>query len=146
MPDKLLTGGCLCGGVRFEVTETPTDAGYCHCTRCQHRSGTAAAATATVVPGSVTITQGEELLKAFEPEGGFPKVFCSVCGSALFTRAPGASEPYGVRMGAFDEDPGVPLTYRQHLDSAASWEPVPEDGTERYPASRPRPTAPPATP
>jgi hypothetical protein len=146
MATNQLTGGCLCGGVRFEVTEQPTEAGYCHCTRCQRRTGTAAAATATVVPGSVRITQGEELLKAFEPEGGFPKVFCSQCGSALFTRAPGESEPYGVRLGAFDEDPGLRFTYRQHLDSAASWEPIPDDGIERFPASRPRPTAPPATP
>ncbi len=109
MATNNLTGGCLCGGVRFELTEPPVQAGYCHCSRCRRRTGTAAAPTAKVVPGSVRVTQGEELLRAFEPEGGFPKVFCSVCGSALFTRAPGGSEPYGVRMGAFDEDPGMPL-------------------------------------
>ena len=40
MPDPAVTGGCLCGGVRFELTEPATGAGYCHCTRCQHRTGT----------------------------------------------------------------------------------------------------------
>jgi len=145
MADLPLTGGCLCGGVRFEVTEPLLEAGYCHCTRCQRRSGTAAAATAAVVPGSVRVTQGEDLVKAYEPPDGFPKLFCSACGSALFTRAPGESEPYGVRLGAFDDDPGVRPSFRQHLNSAAPWEPIPDDGLERFPASRPRPTARPAT-
>ncbi len=38
-----LTGGCLCGGVRYEVSAPLVSAGYCHCTRCQRRTGTAAA-------------------------------------------------------------------------------------------------------
>jgi hypothetical protein len=146
MADLPLTGGCLCGAVRFEVTKPLLEAGYCHCTRCQRRTGTAAAATALVVPGSVRIVEGESLVKAFDPPDGFSKLFCSECGSALFTRAPGESEPAGVRLGAFDEDPAVRPSFRQHLDSKAPWEPVPDDGLERYPASRPRPTARPATP
>jgi hypothetical protein len=93
----------------------------------------------------VSITQGEDLVRAFEPEGGFPKLFCSACGSALFTRAPGESEVFGIRLGAFDEDPGIRPSYRTHLSSAAAWEPIPDDGLPRYAASRPQPTAPPAT-
>ena len=42
-----LTGGCLCGAVRYEVTEPLVSASYCHCTRCQRRTGTAASAQAT---------------------------------------------------------------------------------------------------
>ena len=36
-----LTGGCNCGAVRFEVTAPLVGASYCHCKRCQRRSGTA---------------------------------------------------------------------------------------------------------
>ena len=43
-----LTGGCLCGGVRFELTAPPSSAGYCHCTRCQRRTGTAASPQARI--------------------------------------------------------------------------------------------------
>ena len=41
-----LTGGCNCGAVRFEVTAPLVGASYCHCKRCQRRSGTAASANA----------------------------------------------------------------------------------------------------
>jgi hypothetical protein len=134
-----LTGGCLCGGVRFTVTAPLGPAGYCHCTRCQRRSGTAASPQAAVSPGSVSITDGEHLLRAYEPPDGNPKVFCSACGSSLFSRRPGESEPSSVRLGAFDRDPGLRPSYRQHVESAAPWEPLPEDGLPRYPGPRPRP-------
>jgi hypothetical protein len=132
-----LTGGCLCGAVRFEVTEAPLGAGYCHCTRCQRRTGTAASIQAQVAPGSVRIVSGEELLRAYEPADGFAKVFCSGCGSSLWSRRPDG-DVLSVRFGVFDRDPGVRPTYRQYVAYAAPWEPIPDDGLERFPESRPR--------
>jgi hypothetical protein len=137
MEHKLLTGACLCGGVRFELTAPLGPAGYCHCTRCQRRTGTAASAQASVEPGSVRFLAGEELLRAYEPEHGWGKVFCSACGSSLFSRRPGESEPASVRLGTLDGDPGVRPGYRQFVDSAAPWEPIPDDGLPRYPGVRP---------
>lgn len=133
MSDTPLTGGCNCGGVRFELTSPPLHANYCHCTRCRRRTGAAASPQARVESGSFKITAGEQLLKAWEPEGGgFAKVFCSRCGSSLFSRAPGTAEPFSVRLGAFDQDPGVRPSFRMHVASAASWEPIPDDGLPRY--------------
>jgi hypothetical protein len=131
-----LTGGCLCGGVRFELTSPPLHASYCHCTRCQRRTGTAASAQAGVEPDSLRITQGEDLLRAYQPDDGYAKIFCSACGSALFSRPPGESRPTSVRMGAFDGDPGVRPSFRTHVASAATWEPIPDDGLPRYEGSR----------
>jgi hypothetical protein len=133
-----LTGGCLCGGVRFELTEPPVSASYCHCTRCQRRTGTAASASARIVPGSLRVVAGEELLRAFEPPDGFAKVFCSQCGSAMWSRNPENPEDLGVRMGAFDRDPGVRPSHRQFVAYAAAWEPIPDDGLTRYAEGRPR--------
>jgi hypothetical protein len=53
-----LAGGCGCGAVRFEVGAPLVGAGYCHCTRCQRRSGTAASANAVLAPGSLRIVSG----------------------------------------------------------------------------------------
>jgi hypothetical protein len=128
-----LTGGCLCGGVRFEVTAPLGPAGYCHCTRCQRRTGAAASPQARVEPGSVTVTAGTHLLRAYEPDDGFAKVFCSACGSSLWSVRPGDEGPWSVRLGAFDADPGVRPSHRQHVESAAPWEPIPEDGLTRFP-------------
>ena len=126
----------MCGGVRFELTEPPYRAGYCHCTRCQKRTGTAAAVSARIVPGSLRITQGEELIRSWvPPEQGWVKDFCSECGSALWSRHRDDASLLSVRMGAFDSDPGVRPEYRQFVAYAAPWEPITDD-LPRYPESR----------
>ena len=132
-----ITGDCGCGAVRFEVSRPFVSASYCHCTRCQRRTGTAAAATARAEPGSVRILQGEEVLEAWTPEGGREKVFCARCGSGLFSRDPGSRDHTGVRLGAVDGDPGVRPASRQFVDSAACWEDIPDDGLPRFPGARP---------
>jgi hypothetical protein len=131
-----LAGGCLCGGVRFEVTEPLVSAGYCHCTRCQRRTGTAASAQARIAPGSLRLLSGEELVRGWDPgDGGFSKHFCSVCGSALWSRSPDR-EIVGVRLGAFDGDPGIRPSVRTFVAYAAPWEPIPDDGLARFQESR----------
>jgi hypothetical protein len=131
-----LTGGCGCGAVRFEVTAPLVSAQYCHCTRCQRRTGTGASASAQVEPGSFQIIQGEERTRAWRPEGGMEKWFCGDCGSALFSRDPEDAARVGVRLGAFDEDPGIRPAARQFVAYAAPWEPIPDDGLPRYPERR----------
>src|SRR5438105_6215408 len=102
-----LTGGCGCGAVRYEVLEPPRSAVYCHCTRCQRRTGAAASANAAVAPGAWRIVSGEDALKAWIPADGHEKWFCGQCGSAIFTRDPSDHSKLSVRLGAVDGDPGV---------------------------------------
>jgi hypothetical protein len=134
-----LTGGCNCGAVRFEVSEAPPRAIYCHCTRCQRRTGTAAAASAFVTPGSARVVAGEEHVASWNAGDGFDKVFCRTCGSALFARDPDSGEIAGVRLGAFDSDPGVRPSAHQYVAYAAVWEPLPDDGLERFEEARATP-------
>ena len=131
-----LTGACGCGAVRFEVTAPFVSASYCHCTRCQRRTGTAASANARAEPGSVRVLEGEDELRTWAPEGGFEKIFCGRCGSALFSRPAGESEFVGVRLGALDGDPGVRPEWRQYTNYAVDWEPMPDDGLPRYPEGK----------
>lgn len=133
----MLTGGCGCGAVRFEVTAPFLSASYCHCTRCQRRSGAAASASARAEPGSVRIVSGEDELRVWAPEDGSEKVFCGRCGSALFSRAPGTSAYTGVRLGVIDGDPGIRPQWHQYVAYAAGWEEIPDDGLPRYREARP---------
>jgi hypothetical protein len=132
MLEPPLTGGCLCGGVRFELTEQPYTAGYCHCSRCQRRTGTSSSANARVHGSAFTILKGESLLKAWRHRsGGFEKVFCGECGSHLFSRNPHDHRQMGIRLGAFDADPGIRPSWRAFVAYAAPWEPIPDDGLPR---------------
>jgi hypothetical protein len=130
--DFPLTGGCGCGAVRFEVSAPLGSALYCHCTRCQRRTGAGASATARAQPGSFRIVSGEDRLHAWRPEGGWEKWFCGDCGSAVFSCHPSESERLGVRLGAFDADPGVRPSLHQFVANVARWEPIPDDGLPRF--------------
>jgi hypothetical protein len=132
MADLPLTGGCLCGGVRFRVDAPLVVATYCHCTRCQRRTGTAASAQARIQPGSLTVTKGEELIRTYAPPDGFPKLFCGACGSALWSQSPDDPGIISIRLGAFDGDPGIRPSLHQFVAYAAPWEPLPDDGLPRY--------------
>jgi len=127
----------MCGGVRWELSDQPVGASYCHCTRCQRRSGGAASVSARTTPGSLRVVQGEELLRSWAPEDGNPKVFCSACGSALWAEDRNSPGVYFVRLGSFDQDPGVRPAFHQFVAYAASWEDLPDDGLPRFPERRP---------
>jgi hypothetical protein len=134
-PDSPLTGGCACGAVRFEITAPFSTAGYCHCKRCQRRSGALWSVNASVPVDGFATTAGEEHIRTWDPEDGLPKAFCAICGGHLFSVGDGVR---GVRLGAVDDDPGIRPQWRQWLDSAPDWEPIPDDGLERFAQLRPR--------
>jgi hypothetical protein len=126
-----LTGGCACGGVRFEVSEPLVGAVYCHCNRCQRRTGTAFSIAGAAAPGSFRLVQGEDLVSAWDPgDGGSHKLFCTHCGGHFAARN---GDTVIVRFGALDEDPGIRPAAHQFVDSAAPWDVLPDDGLPRYP-------------
>ena len=135
-PALPLTGGCNCGAVRFEVSHPFVSAVYCHCTRCQRRTGTAASANGRTVPGSFRVVQGEDRMRAWTPASGAAKYFCGDCGSALFSATSEDPPAVGVRLGAVDGDPGIRPSAHQFVAYAAAWEALPDDGLPRYPESR----------
>lgn len=132
-PETPLGGGCLCGGVRFEVTEPFLTAGYCHCTHCQRRTGTASSISARVARTGFRLVSGAELIETFQPNPeSNPKLFCRRCGGHLFSGDPVAGESFGIRLGALDRDPGIRPEHRQWVDSAVTWEAIPDDGLPRF--------------
>lgn len=131
-----ITGTCNCGAVQVEVSEPFIGSSYCHCTRCQRRTGTAASASARVRESAFRIVRGSEQIRSWKPADGAGKFFCGVCGSALYSQVPGAGV-VGVRLGLLDADPGIRPTFRQYTAYAASWEPIPDDGLPRFDEAAP---------
>lgn len=132
MSSSPLIGSCGCGAVGFEISKPLVGAAYCHCTRCQKRTGTAVQASARVVPGSLTLTRGEGDLRDWTPPGGLSKTFCALCGSHLFARDPVSGEISIVRMAAIDGDPGVRPAAHQFVAYAAPWEEISNDSLPRF--------------
>ncbi|MEM9157724.1 MAG: GFA family protein [Verrucomicrobiota bacterium] len=86
MSDETITGSCLCGLVRFEITEQPLAFRYCACRSCQKTTGSAHASNLVVNISDLKWTLGEDLIRKFtqrEDNPGFNTWFCSTCGSFL---------------------------------------------------------------
>ena len=127
-----LTGACLCGEVRFVVSAVPRGLIYCHCTRCQRRTGTAFSVSAVAQPRSVAVIAGQEHIRTYEPASGFHKQFCARCGSQLFAVDPGDGDVRAVRLGTLDDPPELPILGHQFVAYAVPWHPLPDDGAPRY--------------
>src|SRR6478752_3585724 len=116
---KSICGSCLCGGVRFEVDSPFIQASHCHCERCRKHSGTAVCTQARVL--------GEQLVKVYGKGEGAVKAFCSNCGSSIF----GGDWPDGsqvsIRMGAFDDDPGIRPQFHTFVADCAPWDTITDD-------------------
>jgi hypothetical protein len=125
-------GRCLCGGVRFELTEEPVAVRFCHCASCKKLSGGGGTANARVRPTAIRVLAGDELLRSYQPEEGSSKTFCSRCGSNLFGGGWPEAEQVSVRLTALE--PPVDWKPQAHnfVQSLAPWETLPDDGLERY--------------
>jgi hypothetical protein len=82
-PPEMLTGGCICGTVRYSIAEKPNASGLCHCNRCRPQSGSAFSTVIFVHRSAVTIT-GETAV--FEDVGSSGlkvlRRYCPRCGSS----------------------------------------------------------------
>jgi len=81
---KMLSGGCLCGAVQFELESSFKTFYQCHCKQCRHLTGTAFASNLFTAPDNIEWLNGiNEISKYEHPDRSFSKAFCKSCGSAL---------------------------------------------------------------
>jgi len=101
------TGGCICGGIRYECNADPILMCNCHCRDCQRASGGAYAALIGVARSAVKITGS---VKYYEPvrDSGKPikRGFCSNCGARLFG-LPSVLPDVTIIMAASLDDPSI---------------------------------------
>jgi len=80
-----ITGGCVCGAIRYEIKAEPTLMLKCHCRDCQHVTGSGYAPAFLVPADALRVTQGE-LRYNFTPSirrGKHKRGFCPECGSRI---------------------------------------------------------------
>jgi hypothetical protein len=76
-----LTGGCMCGEVRYELLSDPFDCGWCHCRTCQLNSGAPAMVFASVPAGNLVWTRGEDRVRSVASSNFGRRSFCGTCGT-----------------------------------------------------------------
>ena len=128
MSDVLLTGSCLCGAVRYELTDAPYWAHACHCSRCRKITGSPFAANAFVPLESLRYVAGKAHLNSYRiPKADrFTHTFCKLCGSTLPSPNPSKSRVV-IPMGSLDDDPGLLLKAHIWVDSKADWDAIVDD-------------------
>lgn len=80
----MLSGGCQCGAVRYEVEGDPAYSAICHCSDCRASSGAPAVAWMAFREAQLTVKSGT--LTTYEGRKGSLRQFCPVCGTGLFFR------------------------------------------------------------
>jgi hypothetical protein len=118
-----LTGGCLCGAVRYEITGKPKLAVSCHCRDCQYVSGGAPAHVLVLLREHVTITQGtaKEHWTLSAKGNRIARLFCEACGTPLFARNEKHPEFLPVKVGSLDDPSGFRPQANIWVKSAQPW-------------------------
>lgn len=117
-----ITGGCLCGKVRYSANVDPMFAGICHCHNCQKASGSAFAIVVAVPQAALTV-QGD--LKTFEDKGDSGKPmyrrFCPECGSTVLDEAGAMPGVLMIQAGTLDDPSWLKPGMQIYCDSAQPW-------------------------
>lgn len=109
--DKV-TGGCLCGKLRFTASGVPHRVGLCHCLDCRKHHGALFHASA-IFPQTAVTVEGETRAWA-------GRHFCPQCGSSVFSRT---GDEIEVHLGALDAPDRFTPTYELWTERRESWLP-----------------------
>ena len=127
-----VTGGCLCGALRYQSTEPPVNGGYCHCRMCQKISGGLYTAWLQFSQSSFRFTQGEP--KFYRSSEWLQRGSCPTCSSQLIVIYDEDPEPV-IYIGSLDHPDDWPLTQdgwwgHAYVDEKVSWYEIPDDAPQ----------------
>jgi hypothetical protein len=136
-----ITGGCLCGAVRYEITAPITSLRACHCLNCQKHTGGGGSVNALVQAEHFRVTKGEPRQyddAATKSGRTLSRFFCPTCASPLFSRRNPDIGIRVVRAGSLDDSSGLELTAHIWTSTARPWDFI-DPSTERHPDNPPPP-------
>jgi hypothetical protein len=121
-----VTGGCLCGAVRYEAEVFLKSGYYCHCHICQKSSGQPAEITVPIKPGSLTFVKAQPKYYLSSDYG--KRGFCAKCGSRLVWKATDPINDWltNVTVGSLDDSAQARPSSHIYVDTQLSWYQVEE--------------------
>jgi hypothetical protein len=134
-----LTGGCLCGSVRYESREPAVVSAVCHCSHCQKQSGSAFSVNLMVPAAAFSVTS--QTLATFDDIGdsglGVKRHFCGRCGSPIYSELEANPGVVAIKAGTLDDPSRVEPQVHLWRASAQPWVPVADEAQcfDRNPAS-----------
>jgi hypothetical protein len=118
MANKLITGGCQCGAIRFQTTELLDNPHICHCRMCQKAVGNIFAALISTPRDQLTWTRGTP--GRFRSSADVDRGFCPQCGTPLFYDNTHWDE-IGLMIGALDEPAAIKPISQDSIESRVPW-------------------------
>lgn len=106
-------GGCLCGALRYEVSNQPVRVTMCHCKFCQRATGSAYLVEPIFDNGDFAMVKGNPKRYIHRSEGSGKEVyvhFCETCGTKLFLTFERFETAVGVYGGTFDDPDWLHIT------------------------------------
>lgn len=125
--DNAFKGSCLCGGIQYEIAAELAPIQICHCTQCQKAQGAPFASNTPVAARAFTLVSGQTLLREYESAPGKFRVFCSHCGSPIYSRRADRPDTLRIRAGTIDDAPDVGVAFHAFTASQAAWWPPAPD-------------------
>jgi hypothetical protein len=116
----VITGGCLCGAVRYELVGPIALVGHCHCSICRRHSGAAHGTFAHAPATGFRWLAGEDHVDRFQTSPKIRRAFCRVCGAKL-PIVSAELEQVAIPAGTLDDDPGARPALHLHVRSKAPW-------------------------
>lgn len=117
-------GGCLCGGVRYEIAGELSQPIACHCSQCARTSGNFAA-MASCQSADLRILNSETL-RWYQSSEQVQRGFCSLCGGSLFWKSSTGTETY-VTAGSLDRPTGLRLSEHIYVGSKSDFYDLADD-------------------
>ncbi len=114
-----LTGGCLCGRLRYRVTSPPIRVTHCHCSMCRKASGAPVVTWINLPKDGFAVTQGE--LSSYQSSPGCQRGFCPNCGGQITFLWDGWPDQVDVTLGSLDKPNALPADNHIWTDSRISW-------------------------
>ena len=114
-----LEGGCLCGAVRYRISQEPHDAGYCHCRMCQRASGAPVVAWLTMRRAAFAWVEGEPAVHRSSPKA--ERLFCRTCGTQLVFREIAEPDQLDITMASLDKPEAVRPGHHGWTASRIPW-------------------------